>query len=104
MGTCFDCKQKNPKWCSSNIGIFICYQCTSKHRTMGVHISFVRSLKMDRWKRKELENMEIGGNKNAKLYYETNNMIKEGKPDHESAPRARYKQELAAKSEAAIRA
>jgi hypothetical protein len=39
---CFDCNQKNPKWCSSNIGVFLCYQCTSKHRSMGVHISFVR--------------------------------------------------------------
>ena len=39
---CFDCQQKNPKWCSSNIGVFLCYQCTSKHRSMGVHVSFVR--------------------------------------------------------------
>lgn len=22
---CFDCKSKNPKWASSNIGIFLCY-------------------------------------------------------------------------------
>jgi len=61
--TCFDCKQKNPKWASSNIGIFICYQCTTKHRNMGVHISFVRSLKMDKWKLKEIKAMELGGNK-----------------------------------------
>ena len=50
---------------------------------------------MDRWKRKELKCMELGGNKNAKEYYEANGMIKDGKPDHESAPHARWKQELA---------
>jgi len=37
---------------------------------MGVHISFVRSLKMDRWKLKELYQMELGGNKNALEYYQ----------------------------------
>jgi len=100
---CFDCKSKNPKWSSSNIGIFLCYQCTSKHRSMGVHISFVRSLKMDRWKAKELKQMELGGNANAKAFYEENFMFKDGKPDHEAPLHSRYKLELAAKAEAALR-
>jgi ADP-ribosylation factor GTPase-activating protein 1 len=42
---------------------------------MGVHISFVRSLKMDRWKARELKQMEFGGNKLAKIYYEKNGML-----------------------------
>jgi len=71
---------------------------------MGVHISFVRSLKMDRWKRKELKCMELGGNKNAAEYYEANGMMKDGKPDHEAAPHSRWKMELAQKAEAAIKA
>ena len=45
---------------------------------MGVHISFVRSLKMDRWKARELKQMEFGGNKLAKAFYEKNGMIKDG--------------------------
>lgn len=48
--------------------------------------------------------MELGGNKNAQEYYEANGMFKDGKPDHEAAPHARYKLELAAKAEAALKA
>jgi ADP-ribosylation factor GTPase-activating protein 1 len=39
---------------------------------MGVHISFVRSIKMDSWKLKDIKSMEVGGNKNAMLFYEKN--------------------------------
>ncbi len=43
--------------------------------------------------------MEVGGNKAAKDYYEQQGMYKDGKPDHEAAPHARYKMELAAACE-----
>ena len=43
-----------------------------------------RSLKMDRWKRCELKRMELGGNKNAQMFYDEHQMFKEGKPDHEA--------------------
>jgi len=62
-----------------------------------------RSLKMDRWKAKELKQMELGGNANAKAFYEENFMYKDGKPDHEAPLHSRYKLELAAKAEAALR-
>jgi hypothetical protein len=39
---------------------------------------------MDRWKRTELKRMEVGGNKNALIFYEENGMLKDGKPDHEA--------------------
>lgn len=58
---------------------------------------------MDRWKLKELKQMELGGNKNAQVFYEENFMFKDGKPDHEAPLHSRYKMELAAKAEAAIR-
>lgn len=48
--------------------------------------------------------MELGGNKNAQIYYEEKNMYKDGKPDHEAAPHAAYKQELSAKAESAVKA
>jgi len=70
---------------------------------MGVHISFVRSLKMDRWKKKELKQMELGGNQNAQTFYEEYNMFKDGRPNHEAPMHSKYKMELSAKAEAAIR-
>ena len=59
---------------------------------------------MDRWKMKELKRMELGGNKKAREYYEANGMIKDGKPDHEAPPHAKYKMDLAALADAAVKA
>jgi gentisate 1,2-dioxygenase len=62
---------------------------------MGVHITFVRSLKMDRWKARELKQMELGGNKLARAYYEKNNMLPSGSPpDHKNPALSKYKEDL----------
>jgi len=39
---------------------------------------------MDRWKHKELKQMELGGNKNAMIYYEKNGMHQDGIPNHKA--------------------
>ena len=52
---CFDCGSKAPKWSSPYLGIVICYECAAKHRSYGTHISFVRSVDLDKWNRKQLK-------------------------------------------------
>ena len=59
---CFDCGSKGPKWSSPYLGIVICVECAAKHRSYGTHISFVRSVDLDKWNRKQLKSLELTGN------------------------------------------
>ncbi|KAI6172458.1 hypothetical protein M3Y98_00975400 [Aphelenchoides besseyi] len=45
--TCADCGNTDAKWTSLNLGVVICIECSGSHRSLGVHISKVRSLTMD---------------------------------------------------------
>lgn len=43
------CVFAEPKWASINRGVLICDECCSIHRSLGRHISQVRSLKKGSW-------------------------------------------------------
>ena len=46
---CADCGATNPEWASLNICIMVCIECSGVHRSLGAHISKVRSLTLDKW-------------------------------------------------------
>lgn len=46
--SCADCgSETKVDWCSINLGIMLCIECSGIHRSLGTHISKVRSLTLD---------------------------------------------------------
>lgn len=44
---CADCGEADPEWVSINHGSLICIECSGVHRSLGTHISKVRSITLD---------------------------------------------------------
>ncbi|OMP06037.1 C2 calcium-dependent membrane targeting [Corchorus capsularis] len=90
---CADCGAPDPKWASTNIGVFLCLKCCGVHRSLGTHISKVLSVTLDEWSDDEIDAMiEVGGNASANAIYEAyipENYSKPG-PDSSHDERRRF--------------
>lgn len=57
---CIDCQEVGADWCSLSFGTYLCLSCAGYHRSLGTHITSVRSLKLDIWTANHLSMIKIG--------------------------------------------
>lgn len=62
---CIDCGLPAPTWASVTLACFMCLECSGRHRGLGTHISFVRSVQMDSWSDAQIAAMKAGGGNDA---------------------------------------
>uniref|UniRef100_A0A8D0CIJ2 Arf-GAP with coiled-coil, ANK repeat and PH domain-containing protein n=1 Tax=Scleropages formosus TaxID=113540 RepID=A0A8D0CIJ2_SCLFO len=67
---CCDCGAEEPRWASLNLGITMCIECSGIHRSLGVHLSKVRSLTLDSWDPEQLKLLCVLGNDVINTIYE----------------------------------
>jgi Arf-GAP/coiled-coil/ANK repeat/PH domain-containing protein len=71
---CADCRTARPEWASINLGVLICIECSGIHRSLGTHITKVRSTRLDtqNWEPVLVYMMSrIGNNQSNKLWERT---------------------------------
>ncbi|XP_046689979.1 arf-GAP with SH3 domain, ANK repeat and PH domain-containing protein 1 isoform X1 [Silurus meridionalis] len=81
---CCDCGAADPKWLSTNLGILTCIECSGIHREMGVHISRIQSMELDKLGTSELLLAKNVGNSNFNEIMEGNLPFPSPKPTSSS--------------------
>lgn len=60
----------DPEWASYSIGIFVCTRCAGIHRGLGVQVSKIKHLKLDKWEETHVRRMAEMGNLKVQSKYE----------------------------------
>lgn len=66
---CADCSSRSVKWACFNHGTFVCIKCSGIHRSLGRHISKVKSLTLDKWTAEEMAGMRGNIAANSEYLY-----------------------------------
>jgi hypothetical protein len=91
---CCECQTAtNPTWCSVSFGVLVCLECSGKHRGLGTHISFVRSLELDHFTVSQIQLLKEGGNELCNRYLKGDDV----RSKYDSSTATLYKKWLLAK-------
>ncbi|XP_078486970.1 zinc finger protein ArfGAP-2 isoform X2 [Ciona intestinalis] len=82
---CADCLAKGPRWVSWNLGVLLCIRCSGIHRSLGVHISRVKSVNLDTWTNEQMIKVCCRGNGWGRDYYEANLPTSHKRPNTDSS-------------------
>merc|ERR1712031_23908 len=69
---CADCDSKIPRWASITFGCIICIRCSGVHRQLGVHITKVKSVNLDKWPDGKVDLFRNLSNEIVNSYFEKN--------------------------------
>lgn len=68
---CRDCEAESPTWCSINWLCLICIDCSGVHRSLGVQISKIRSLRLDNLEPELIDVLDVIGQDKINSVLET---------------------------------
>eukprot|EP00301_Raphidiophrys_heterophryoidea_P018044 c3022_g1_i1.p1 GENE.c3022_g1_i1~~c3022_g1_i1.p1 ORF type:complete len:880 (-),score=234.01 c3022_g1_i1:138-2672(-) len=82
---CADCGSLEPEWTSINLGICVCIECSGIHRSIGAHVSKVRSLLLDELEPSTIQILKTIGNEQFNSFFECALPPQRTKPTAESS-------------------